>query len=477
MGKVLVFGIDGAMPEMIFGEWLDELPNIKRLMEQGCYARLNSTIPPVSGSAWIGMLTGKSPADHGIFEYIYRKNYSYHDVHVTTSYNIRSKTIWEILSERGKESIISFIPVTYPPRPLKGILITGPMTPQTEDVECTYPKELKQEIKEVLGESLTADVPDFKNFRNLPKPEIVKEIYRLSKMHIKTMKYLIKNKEWDLFFTVINGSDRLNHMFWRYMDKKHRKYEPDSEFENVLKDYYKFVDKELGEILEGLDEDVKVIVVSDHGITRMHNRVNLTDWLIKEGYMVLKEPVTEKKRFSFDLVDWGKTKVFAIGAYDAQIFINLRGREPEGIVEREEYRGLIKELEGKLKEISGDDGWRLDTHVFVKKRDYDGKAIEEAPDMVIYFDDLQYGCNTTLVGNETLWSPSTAQGSDDAAHSKQGIFIMNKSERKGDIGEVSYLDIAPTILDGLGEEIPEDMGGEVVGGGEVGGEGNGIQLP
>lgn len=462
MEKVFVFGIDGAMPEKIFGEWLDELPNIKKLMSKGCYAKLNSTIPPVSGSAWIGMLTGKSPADHGIFEYIYRRNYSYYDIHVTTSYNIKEKLIWEILSEKNKKSVISFIPVTYPPRPLNGCLITGPMTPQTDDVECTYPKELKQEINSFLGEPLTADVPDFTNFRNLEKKDVLKEIYRLSEMHIKTIKYLIENKEWDLFFTVINGSDRLNHMFWRYADGKHRKYEPNPEFKNVLKEYYKYLDKELGEILEGLDEDVKVIVLSDHGITRMHNRVNLTDWLIKEGYMVLKNPVSGKTKFDFSLVDWSKTKVFAIGAYDGQVFINLKGREPDGIVDVEDYDELIKELERKIKEITGDDSKKIDTKVFIKKRDYDGKAIEEAPDMIVYFDDLQYGCNTSLIGNETLWSPSTAQGSDDAAHSKQGIFIMKNSKSEGNHGEVDILDVAPTILNELGVEIPEDMKGKVV---------------
>lgn len=461
MGKVFVFGIDGAMPEMVFGEWLDELPNIKKLMSEGCYAKLNSTIPPTSGSAWIGILTGKSPADHGIFEYIYRKNYSYYDVHVTTSHNIKERLIWQYLGEKDKKSIISFIPVTYPPRPLKGILITGPMTPQTDDVECTYPKELKKEINSILGEPLTSDVPDFKNFRNLEKKEVLKEIYRLSKIHIKTINYLIKNKKWDLFFTVINESDWLNHMFFRYADKLHRKYDPNSEFRDVLKEYYKYVDKELGRILSSLEEDVKVIVLSDHGMTRMHNRVNLTDWLIKEGYMVLKEPIKEKTRFSFDIVDWNKTKLFAIGAYDAQIFVNLKGREPDGIVDTEEYKNLIEELEMKIKEITGDDGSKIDTKVFIKKRDYDGKSIDEAPDMIVYFDDLQYGCNNSLIGNETLWSPSTAQGSDDAAHSRQGIFIM-KGELKGDIGEVSYLDIAPTILNGLDVEIPKDMAGKII---------------
>jgi len=82
--------------------------------------------------------------------------------------------------------------------------------------------------------------------------------------------------------------------------------------------------------------------------------------------------------------------------------------------------------------------------------------------MIVYFDDLHYGSNTSLIGNDTLWSPSTAQGSDDAAHSKQGIFIMPDSETKGNIGEISYLDVAPTILSKLGLEIPKDMKGEII---------------
>ena len=88
--------------------------------------------------------------------------------------------------------------------------------------------------------------------------------------------------------------------------------------------------------------------------------------------------------------------------------------------------------------------------------------IEEAPDMIVYFDNLQYGCNTSLIGNKTLWSPSTAQGSDDAAHSRQGIFIMKNNKAKGNLGEISYLDIAPTIFNELGLEVPKDMKGKVI---------------
>jgi predicted AlkP superfamily phosphohydrolase/phosphomutase len=255
----------------------------------------------------------------------------------------------------------------------------------------------------------------------------------------------------------------MNHSFLRYTDKTHRKYDPNSKYKKVLKEYYKFVDKRLGEIMKLLDKDTKIIITSDHGMTKMNNRINLTDWLIKEGYMVLKEPVTEKKEFNPRMVDWKRTKVFAIGAYEGQIFVNLKGREPEGIVSFEEYDKLIDELEEKIKKIPGDDGGFLDTKIFKKKDYFRGEYENIAPDMVIYFDNLVYGCNNTLIGNKTLWSPQTAMGSDEAGHSSRGIFIINECKKKGNIGEVNIIDIAPTILNELGIEIPKDMEGKVIG--------------
>ncbi|VVB82562.1 Type I phosphodiesterase / nucleotide pyrophosphatase [uncultured archaeon] len=458
MEKVFVFGIDGAMPEKIFGEWLDELPNIKKLMSGGSYAKLNSTIPPLSGTAWTSITTGKSPTDTGLFEYIYRKKNSYTEFGLVSSQNIKEKYIWDIAAEKKINPISCFVPITWPVKPYNGILISGFMTPNNPETEYSYPREIKKEINNLLGEHMLIDVP---NFRDLTKEDIIKQVYRVSDMHVNTMKYLLKNKKWNFFIGVLNGSDRINHSFWKYQDKFHRKYEKNSKFESVLKEYYKYVDKRLGELLE-IVGDATVIILSDHGITRMHNRVNLSDWLIQQGYMFLKEPLTEKKELKMDMVDWSKTKVFALGAYDGEIFVNLKGREPEGIVKEGEYDSLINELEKKLKEITGDDKSKLDTQIFTKKRNLNGKCRDIAPDMIVFFDNLQYGCNTTMVGNETLWSLSTAKGSDDAGHSRQGIFIINKTKQKGDIGEIDILDVAPTILDRLGVSIPKDFNGKVI---------------
>lgn len=457
MSKVFVLGIDGAPPEYIFNEWLDELPTIKRLIEEGCYAKLNSSIPPLSAVAWASMTTGKKPADIGIFEYIYRRNYSYEDVHVISSKNVKEKTIWQIASENNKKSIICLLLLTWPSKPFNGIMVNGELTPNTS-VDYTYPKEIKQEINSLFD--------NFKiyndDFRDFSKKKIIKTAHEITKMHLKLMKYLLKNKKWDLFFGVINQSDPVNHNFLKFVDKEHRKYNPKSKFKDAMKNYYKFVDKGIGELIELLDKDTKIIVLSDHGIKKMHSRVNLSDWLINEGYLVLKQPFREKVKLTIDMIDWEKTKAWAIGAYEGQIFINLKGKEKKGIVEPEDYDNLINELQEKLRKITGDEGEILDTKFFTKKKDFQGKYQDIAPDMIVYFDNLQYGCNNSLIGNKTLWSPQTARGSDDAGHSQQGIFIMNNGRCKGNLREIDVIDVAPIILNELGINAPEDMKGRAI---------------
>ena len=462
MDKVLVLGIDGAPPEYFFDKWLEELPNIKRLIKEGCYAELNSTIPNLSAVAWTSIITGKPPADTSIFEYIYRKNFSYSDIHVVTSANVKAKTIWQIVSDAGKRAIVCFVVMTWPVKPFNGLLIAGPNIPDREDVEFTYPRNLKDEVEEVLGKKLIVDIPSVKDFRNMSKEKLIEEAHYVTKMHFDSIKYLIKNKKWDLFWGFIGQSDRLNHMFWKYMDPLHRRYDENSEFRNTLKDYYKFFDQGLGEVLELVDKDTKIIILSDHGIMRMHNRINLTDWLIKNNYMALKEPIEKRTEFKPERVDWKKTKAFAIGAYEGQIFINLKGREPEGIVNKKDYDSLLNELEDKLKKIPGDDGTVLDTKFFMKKDYFKGKYEDAAPDMIVYFDNLHYGCNNSLIGNETLYGLETAKGGDDACHSHKGIFIMNNYKSRGYLGEIDNLDITPTVLKMLDVPIPKDLRGKVI---------------
>ena len=458
MKKVFVFGIDGAMPEKIFGEWLDELPTIKKLMGEGCYAKLNSTIPPLTAVAWTSMRTGKPPAEHGLFEYIFRKKNSYTDMGVISANNIQEKSIWHIVSEHNKKSIVCLVPITWPIKPFTGTIVSGFLTPDIES-EYTFPREFKKEIKSLFDEPFIIDLYDH---RKLSKKELLEKCIKITEMHFKLMKYLIRKKEWDLFFGIIVASDWVNHSFFKYMDKEHRNYEPDSEFKNTLKNYYKFVDKNLGELIELLPKDTTIIIVSDHGIKRMHNRFNLSDWLLKKGYLVLKEKFETKLPLNLEMIDWEKTRAWAIGAYEGQIFINLKNREPGGIVDEKDYDELVEEIQEGLSQIKGDRGEELDTKFFKKKKDFVGKNNQHAPDLMVYFDDLQYGCNNSFVHNETMWNIETLKGKDDAGHSRQGMFIMNKSNQKGYIGEIDILDVAPTILNLLKVTMPRDLKGKII---------------
>ncbi len=461
MSKVFVLGIDGAFPEYIFGEWLDELPNIKRLMSMGGYAKLNSTIPPLSVTAWTSIVTGKSPANTGIFEYVQRKDFNGVNFDIITSSNLKEKTIWKILSDKNKKSIVAYALLTWPTKPFDGWMISDSLLGSSKNsLKSVYPLELQKELIKILGEVPSLDIP---HFRYNTKEEIIKEVYKLTKKQVDTMKYLIKNKDWDLFFGIIPLSDRMNHTFWKYIDKGHREYDPNSKFKNTLKDFYKFIDNRLRELLELLDKETKIIILSDHGIQRMHTRINLTDWLINEGYMILKKPLEGKTDFDLEMVDWSKTKAFAIGAYEGQIFINLKGKEKEGIVNQKGYDELVDELCEKMNKIRGDDGSILKNSFFKKKDFFKGKYEEMAPDIIVYFDGMQYGCNNSIVGNETLWNPATKRGIDDATHSSQGIFIINNGKFNNEnLGEIEYLDVAPTILHELNIKVPEDMEGRII---------------
>ena len=458
MVKVFVLGIDGAMPEMVFGEWLAELPNIQKLMEQGCFAKLNSTVPPLTAVAWTSMRTGKPPAEHGLFEYVFRKNKSYTDIGVISANNIKEKSVWHMASESGKKSIACLIPITWPIKPLNGIAVSGFLTPGIKS-DYTFPKKFKKELENLFEEPFMIDIYDH---RKLSKKDLLEECTKMTEMHFKLMEYLLKNKEWDLFFGVIVASDWVNHGFLKFMDPKHRNYDHNSEFKNALKNYYKLLDKNLGQLISLLEEDTTIIVVSDHGIARMHNRLNLSDWLLKKGYLVLKEEQKEITPLKPDMIDWEKTQAWAIGAYEGQIFINLKGREPQGIVDEKDSDRLIDEIQEGLSQIKGDRGETLNTRFFRKKQNFVGKNNEHAPDLMIYFDNLQYGCNNSFVHNETIWNIETLKGKDDAGHSRQGIFIMNRSEQRGNIGEIDILDIAPTILSKLGLGIPNDLPGKII---------------
>ncbi|MFX1279840.1 MAG: alkaline phosphatase family protein, partial [Promethearchaeota archaeon] len=404
--KLVVIGLDCATPKTLFEDFQDICPNIRKLMDTGVYGKLRTSDPPITIPAWMVMSTGKKAGTLGLYGFRHRKENSYDDFWIATSYNIKEQKVWDIIAKQGLKSCILGLPPTYPVQKINGNLVSGFITPDSRS-EFTYPPELKKEIQENIGEYIF-DV----NFRVEKKEDLLKQIYEMTEIHFKTVKYLIKNKEWNYFKFVIIGLDRIHHAFWKYYDKDHQKYVQGNQFEDVLENYYSYLDKEIGEILELLDENTIIMIVSDHGAKAMKGLICVNMALEKLGFLKFKSTPQPRTRIGEADIDWDNTYAWGWGGYYARIFMNVKGREPNGIIKKEEYEKYRDIVSNKLRSVKDMNGNPMDTKIFKPEELYD-IIRGDAPDLMVYFDDLNWRSAGT-VGYDTMYLTENDTGPDDA---------------------------------------------------------------
>ena len=454
--KVLVIGLDCAVPTLVFDEFKAELPNLSKLIDNGVHGNMRSTIPPITIPAWLCMTTGKKPGKLGLYGFKHRKNNDYKDMWIANATAINFDTVWTILGRYNKKSILVGIPPSYPPYKVNGLLVGCFLTPDINS-NYTYPPDLKNEIERVIGKY----IPDVK-FRTDKKDELLEELHTMTNKRFDLIKYLLVNKPWDFFMFVEIGLDRIQHGFWRFFDSKHHLYEKDNPYENAIKNYYKLLDKKVGEILEVLEDNTIVLVVSDHSAKRMKGALCINEWLMEEGYLVIKNKPNEVMSFDQLDVDWSKTKAWGWGGYYARVFLNLKGREQNGIIDPKDYETEREKLIEKIKAIPDINGNKMATMVYKPEELYEDLT-GDYPDLMVFFDDLYYRSAGT-VGHGTKYLLENDTGPDDAVHDWDGIFIgYNKDkENARKIERIKIYDVAATILDLFGIPIPSDMDGTPV---------------
>ena len=213
-------------------------------------------------------------------------------------------------------------------------MVTDFLTPSIES-NYTYPPALKAEI------AGWPDVHpyefDVSDFRTPDKGKIRDSLVRMTDKRFALARRLLTGKPWDFFMMVEMGTDRVHHAFWQYMDPAHHRYEPGNPFESVIVDYYEHVDRKIGELLEVVPDGAHVLVVSDHGAQCMEGGVALNEWLVQKGYLVLHEPPTAPSRLEGLKIDWSKTTAWGSGGYYGRLFLNVKGREPQGLIAPEDY--------------------------------------------------------------------------------------------------------------------------------------------
>ncbi len=456
--KLLIIGLDCADPRFVFG-WKDELPNLRKLMENGAYGPMRSCHPPITVPAWAVMMSGKDPGELGYYGFRNRKDHSYDGYTIANATAVKCDRVWDILSRAGKKVVLLGVPQTYPPRPVNGCVVSGFLAPSTES-NYTYPATLKDEIEEVSG----GYVLDVENFRTDDKEALLGRIYEKTRKHFKVAKHLIKTRPWDFFMLVEMGVDRIHHGFWGFVDPEHRKFEPGNPFENSIKEYYKYCDGEIGELLSLVPDDTVVIVVSDHGARKMEGGICFNEWLIKEGYLALKEYPGEQTRIADAEIDWGKTLAWGDGGYYGRLFMNVKGREPEGIIEPGDYEKVRTELIRRIEAIPGPGGEDIGTRAY-RPGDIYRETNGVPPDLIVYFGALGWR-SVGSVGHGNIYTFENDTGSDEANHDWNGVFILDENGcragnlEKGYRDGIGIYDIAPTILDLFGMKLGGEPSGK-----------------
>jgi predicted AlkP superfamily phosphohydrolase/phosphomutase len=451
--RVAVIGLDCVTPKLLFEDLNAEVPTIAKLMGEAMYGDLASITPPITVPAWACAMTGKVPGQLGIYGFRNRKDTTYDGLAIAHSGSVREPAVWDKLGERGKRSVLIGVPPSFPPpKDFPGWRVGCFLTPPSAE-RWAFPQELEVEIEEELG-GKGEYIFDIPNFRQAGFDVTLDQVFKMTERRFQVGRRLIRTKPWDFFMLCDIAPDRLHHVFWQYVDPTHPLYEPGNKYEGSFQDYYRFLDREIASLLELVPDDAVTMIMSDHGARPMMGGVCINDWLAREGYLALGSKLAEPVPIAQAPIDWTHTIAWGDGGYYGRLFLNVKGREPQGVVEAGTYEATRNELITKIEAMPGPDGQPLGNKV-LKPQDVYPEVRGVAPDLLVYFGDLAWR-SVGSVGNASIYTFENDTGPDGANHDRDGVFLMRGAPDQpvGKVDGLSLVDVGPTILSLYGIDAP-----------------------
>ncbi|RLC82086.1 MAG: hypothetical protein DRI81_00790 [Chloroflexi bacterium] len=486
--KIAVIGWDAATFDVVTPLLqAGALPNLQRLMEQGTWGQLTSTLHPLSPIAWASFMTGMNPGKHGVFDFV-EVNENGH-FGIASGRTVRAETLWARLSKFGRRVVVINVPMTYPPEPVNGFLISGMDAPR-QDRAFTYPPNLAEELYERFG-SYRVGVPARAVILTAVErftSRYVKQLCDLTHLHSMVTCDLLKRHSPDFLAVVFIAVDRVQHALGHLMIDG---VSPDDGIGQV----YKACDNALGCILERLDDDWIVLVMSDHGACAYQRVFELSTWLTMQGWLRLRpkhrftaltehlapvqrrlarlfnkptERQPDKERFLEQIV-WEETKAFAIGAFGS-IYINTRDRFPGGTVEPgEEHERICNQIiEELLSVCDPQTGETIVRAVHRASEVYQGAYTRLAPDLLVETtNDYFVRNNLDQYESRLTYAAGRYRGRSLAhtgRHTSEGILVAagGPFSQEGNRTGAHIMDIAPTVLHLSGLPVPTDMDGRLL---------------
>lgn len=501
MSKVFVIGLDGVPLDLI-ENWIKQghLPRLKQLIDTGVTGLLKSTVPHTSGPAWSSFMTGKNPGKTGVYDFLYRDKDSY-TFFPNNTLTRGGKAIWDLLSEEGLKVGVMNVPMTYPVRPVNGALVSGFLTPYYAS-DYFYPADLMERLEARIGQKYY--IYPLATFNDANPAAYFKASHEMLDMQTASISFLMEHQEWDFLMGVFFDTDRILHQVWHYLDPAHpmRKKDPQIDKSAPVLEYFAHLDRCIGQLVDQAGPDVDIIVMSDHGMGAAHNMITLNTWLLNKKQIKLKrgllarfknllfrlgftlrfshrllalfklekhaeykllysaDKILKKVFLSFNDVDWKNTSVYSVGRDIGPLFINLKGREPQGVVEwGADYQRTRESLaEAARNMVDPRTGKKLARKILFREDVYNGPYLEMAPDLIIEPSDEDVFYGLSDFGSNKVYEQFYRYS---GMHRSHGMLVLRGPDFKAGerIHDAEIIDLAPTILHALDQAIPSDMDG------------------
>ena len=429
--RVVLVGLDGT-PCTLLQRFITDgtMPAMRELAGRGTLLQMDTSIPDISSVAWTSFMTGANPGRHGIYGFLDLQPASY-KIYFPNSRHIKSETVWAATGRSGKRAVVINVPSTYPAQPLNGILISGFVAVDIN--KATYPATLVPKLTE-MDYRIDVDARKVRQSHDALMEDVLVTLER----RINVLLHLFDKEQWDLFIGVVTETDRLQHFFMdAIFDESHK-------YHSAFRDFYRRIDSFLGQIAERL-RDETLLIMSDHGFTPIKQQVYLNRWLVDNGYLKLKE----NARSIEEIADGS----LAFALDPGRVYINVKGKYPNGAVTREDAQRLTQEIKQGLSEIA-DNGTPVVERVYERDELFSGSQVESAPDLCvqsIYGYDLKGAVNKSQLMDREIFTGMHTQ--DDST-----LFINAQATAlRSDKPHIT--DVAPTLLDAMGLGVPESMDG------------------
>ncbi|MDY6831810.1 MAG: alkaline phosphatase family protein [Thermodesulfobacteriota bacterium] len=475
----IVIGLDGATysildPLMKAGH----MPYLSRFAAEGVRAGLASTIPPITPPAWTTIMTGRSPAFHGILDFFRPESPGSRFLRFVSTKQLKCETLWGLLTRQKRSSVCLNYPVMSPPLPINGYSIPGFVTWRHLRHSC-YPADLMDTLKTIPGFDLKIIAHDFGLEEKVVEGCSLEEAEGWIRYHtykddqwVRVVEHLAGYDPCNVYALVLDSTDRLQHVFYRLLDPACHKdglSKEERHIQAVLFAHYRKLDSMIARLAETAGPEGHVFIVSDHGFGPSEDCFYLNSLLEKLGYLTWSDRAVcesdgvgdvsmEAVKNHGHLLDWERTIAFVNTPSSNGIAINVQGKNSKTGILPEEYQNTLHRLKEQLLSIRHPaSGKPVIKQIWTREEAFAGPSSERAPDLTLRLWDN--GLVSTVKSEQIIKPRRECIG----VHYPMGIFMARGPAIKAgeQVDPLDILDVAPAVLYSQGIAIPEDYEGRV----------------